>query len=318
MPYSSSKLKNALLQTLYYRSSVGFGSIRSLYRRAKLLDNSITYNYVRTWLHTQPTYTLHGRIIRKFKRRKVISMGLYYQMQADLIDVTNIRFSNNHYKYILTCIDVFSRRAFAVPIKRKTGLDVKLALCTIFKNYPPVKFFQVDSGTEFYNHHVRDYLRSLNTKMFSVYSDVKACLVERFNRTLRNAMYRYFTANNTTRYVDILSALVLSYNRKIHRSIGMAPLDVTHKNERSLWMKQYGDVFVRRRIVYKFNIGDNVRVTKLVNVFGKGYKAGFTSELFVIIDRIPSEPVTYRLRDKRGEQLSGVFYDDELKLHLPA
>ena len=51
----------------------------------------------------------------------------------------------------------------------------------------------------------------------------KARIVERFNRTLKSKLYRYFTAANTLKYVDILPKLVNQYNRTYHRSIKTTP-----------------------------------------------------------------------------------------------
>ena len=44
-------------------------------------------------------------------------------------------------------------------------------------------------------------------------------------------MWKYFTAKNTLKYMDVLQKLVYSYNHSRHRSIGMKPVDVTHENE---------------------------------------------------------------------------------------
>ena len=59
---------------------------------------------------------------------------------------------------------------------------------------------------------------------------VAASVAERFNRTLKEKMYRYFTAKHTRRYVDVLHDLVHAYNNTYHRSIGTAPVDVTPDN----------------------------------------------------------------------------------------
>ena len=56
--------------------------------------------------------------------------------------------------------------------------------------------------------------------------DLKAAVVERFNRTLKTKMFRYFTHVNTRRYLDVLDDLLHSYNNTHHRSIGMAPSEV--------------------------------------------------------------------------------------------
>jgi len=61
--------------------------------------------------------------------------------------------------------------------------------------------------------------------------DIKAAVVERYNRTLKTKMFKYFSHKNTLRYIDVLQDLVDSYNNTYHRSIGMAPNEVTSKNE---------------------------------------------------------------------------------------
>jgi len=61
--------------------------------------------------------------------------------------------------------------------------------------------------------------------------DLKAAVVERFNRTLKEKMFRYFTHKNTRRYTDVLEDLLHSYNNTYDRSIGMSPLEVNRDNE---------------------------------------------------------------------------------------
>ena len=82
---------------------------------------------------------------------------------------------------------------------------------------------------------------------FYTLGDAKASIVERFNRTLKSRLYRYFTAANTTQYLDILPSLVQRYNEDVHRSIGMVPKDVTVKNEAEVWQRLYGQVTKTRR-----------------------------------------------------------------------
>ena len=62
---------------------------------------------------------------------------------------------------------------------------------------------------------------------FSTFGDTKASVIERFNRTLKERLYRYLTAANTLKFVDVLPQVVQGYNTSWHRSIGRAPQDVT-------------------------------------------------------------------------------------------
>ena len=61
--------------------------------------------------------------------------------------------------------------------------------------------------------------------------ETKASIVERFNRTLKTRMWRYFTKHQSVRYIDVLHAFMRSYNNTYHRSIGMAPSEVTSANQ---------------------------------------------------------------------------------------
>ena len=80
------------------------------------------------WLETQKSYTLHQRIKTKFRRRTVLTRGLQYQYQADLVDYSKLKRDNSSYTFVLSIIDCFSQLAFEIPIKRKTGEEVAAAL----------------------------------------------------------------------------------------------------------------------------------------------------------------------------------------------
>ena len=71
-------------------------------------------------------------------------------------------------------------------------------------------------------------------------------------------MWKYFTTNNTLKYVNILPKLVRSYNNSRHRSIGMRPSDVNHANESIVWERLYGNE-ASKLVKYKFRIGDQVK-----------------------------------------------------------
>ena len=85
----------------------------------------------------------------------------------------------------------------------------------------------VDRGREFYNTDVQ--------KLFELYStenEEKSCVIERFNRTIKEKIFQYFSANNTRKYVDILELLAEQYNNTIHSSIKITPIEAIHeKNE---------------------------------------------------------------------------------------
>jgi len=308
-----------LLKRIYLdpANPASFGSIRNLYLTAKKLNPAITLNIVKNWLLGQNVYTLHGLTRQNFLRRKTLSKGLHYQMQIDLVDVSNIKKKKNH-TFLLTAIDVFSRKAFVIPLKSKHGPVIVEAMKQIFKQYPKPQNLQSDQGGEFFNKDFKRYLKSQNIRLFFTSSDTKASIVERFNRTLKSRMYKYFTANNTQSYLPILDDLVNAYNNRIHKSIGIAPNQVTKKNEKQVWNFQYKD-YLKKHIgnKFKFELNDTVRIAKLSKIFRKGYLSSFQEEYFKIQDRISSKPPTYKLLDMNGEIIQGSFYEQELQKVIP-
>jgi hypothetical protein len=91
---------------------------------------------VKPWLATQDAYTLHKPVRRIFPRRKTFAKGIDDLFQADLADMQNLSRYNDGYRFILTCVDVFSKRAFAIPLKDKRGPSVAEA----FEKYLVKKF----------------------------------------------------------------------------------------------------------------------------------------------------------------------------------
>ena len=101
-------------------------------------------------------------------------------------------------------------------------------------------------------------------------------MIERFNRTIKEKMFKYFSPNNTGKYVDVLDLLVNQYNNSIHPSLKMTPNDASRKeNENKIWRNLYAELG-GKTLSPKVVIGDNVRITKEKKIFDKGYTERWT------------------------------------------
>ena len=229
--------------------------------------------------------------------------------QCDLNDMQSLQKYNGGYRYILTVIDLFSRYAWAIPLKNKSADEVIKAFRSIFKKRKPLKLVS-DRGKEFNNHKLINYLSSKGVKYYVTNNpDVKAAVVERFNRTLKTKMYKYFTRNNTYNYVTVLPKLIQAYNNSIHSSIGVSPSDVNNANAFRIKLRQ---VITRPRSS-RYSVGDNVRVSRERMPFRKGYQRNFTTEIFRIGSILGGNRVpTYKLVDLNGQPIVGSFYEPEL------
>lgn len=285
-----------------------FGGVDALYRAS---HKKVSKEDIRKWLKGVDAYTLHKPIRKKFSTNRVMVYSMDQQWQADIADLSNLKSYNSQFRYILCVIDIFSKYAWAIPLKQKRGEDIVKAFEKIFLERIPSSL-QTDKGGEFMNVKFQKLLKWHNIKFFTTHNEAKASIVERFNRTLKTKMWKYFTSQNTYRYVDVLHHLMKSYNNTFHSSIKMTPAEVNKENEEQVWFTLYGDH------TYKipkcaFQVGDIVRISKFKRTFEKGYESNWSEELFKIVDCVKRNPPVYRIKDLMEEPVLGTFYKQELQ-----
>jgi len=307
--------KRDILNQLYYNPRTGFSGINDLIRKSELKHSD-----VKEFLQQQDIYSRHLPSRKKFPTRRVIVRGIDDQFQADLAEMIPYAKENDGYKYILTCIDIFSKYSWAIPLKNKTSDEVFRAFELIFKERAPSKM-QTDLGKEFYNSKVQALFKKHNIHHFSTKSNVKASVVERFNRTLKEKMWRYFSEVGTNKWNDVVDDLVYNYNNSYHNSIKMKPVDASEKkNETTVRRNLYGESLnsqtqpkdTNGTQMGRFHLGDKVRISKWKSIFSKGYLQNYTTELFTISKVLNTSPVTYKIKDSNDEEIEGIFYEPEL------
>jgi hypothetical protein len=115
---------------------------------------------------------------------------------------------NDGYKYLLAVIDVFSKYGWMRVLNCKSGIEVATALRDITDSSGrKPQLVWSDKGNEFYNQHVKSVV-----SIYSSENEEKSCIVERWNCTMKNVMFKYFTANNIYRYIDVIQEMVDRYN----------------------------------------------------------------------------------------------------------
>lgn len=290
------------------------GSLGGVERFAKA--NGLSVAKAEHILQSVLSHTLHKPRRRRFPTSPTLVFGPDEQWQMDLVDMQKLKRWNGGHKYLLTVIDVFSKRAWAEPLRSKSGPDMVRALDRLAQTLYPFQPLRVqtDEGKEFYNKWVQAWFKNKGWHHFSTAGDAKAAVVERWHRTLKERMYRYFTAHNTLKYVDVLKDLIDEYNRTPHRSLGMAPVEVTEQNAPALFERLYGKFLKRGKVRKILRVGDRVRLNKKHKAFGKGYLPGWTEEVFQVssVDR-HLRPITYKIQEWDNTPVKGTFYAQDLQ-----
>jgi len=255
---------------------------------------------------------LHKRARRNFQTRKTITTFINDLWQADLVIMDKLTKYNKGFRYYLAVIDTFSKVGYAEPVKKKNAEEVTLAFEVILKRARAApKNLQTDQGTEFFNKRFKTLMEKHSINHYHTWSDKKAAIVERWNRTVKERIYKQFTKENTLNWINILQNVVDGYNSSKHSTIGMAPREVKESN--SQIVRQRLDVPKTSIKKPKFKLNQWVRLSRYKNIFEKGYEGNWTEELFQIIEIKNTVPTTYIVKDERGEKVSGSFYEQELQ-----
>ena len=233
---------------------------------------------------------------------------------ADLADVSKFNQYNEGNNFLLLVIDTFNKYGWIIPLKNKEGKTVVEAFKTIFKEGRIPKKLWTDKGGEFYNGNMDNLRKLYDIELYSTENEEKSSIVERWIRTMKEKMFKYFTENNTYRYIEALPELVEDYNNTIHSSTKLTPIEASKKkNELTVWRNLYPDRYKINNLTPKFSVGDEVRISKKKKVFEKGYTTKWTEEIFTIKEIRETNPITYKLEDLQGKEIKGTFYEPELQ-----
>ena len=197
MEISQSEINN-VLQNLYTNPSYpgSFSGLENIFHVLRKQGHKFKKHDVKNWIKGKDAYTLHHPRRNIYPRNKIIVAGIDDTWQIDLADMSNICKENDNYKFLLVCIDVFSKFVAIEPTKNKEAGSVCKAMLNIFertKRKP--KQIQSDDFIKLF----QKFFKQQNIRYYSTRSEMKACIVERFFRS-------------SHRYIDNLQNFVDAYN----------------------------------------------------------------------------------------------------------
>lgn len=290
--------------------------------RVKEHSRGRTYDSVERDLEQLDSFTRQRQKSRPRTYNPFLIHAPREQIQMDLIDISALWRQNKGVRFLLVAIDCFTRKAAVVGIRKKSAEKTLEAIKIVLETQlPPLpKSVVFDRGSEFMNAKVREYLQNLGVKQFNPTGFHKAALAERFNRSLQSLIYKYLTDRNSKRYIDVLPALVQTYNSRKHRSIGMSPneaeLEHNHARVREILGVHHGEALKQRRKP-RYAVGDRVRIKEhRLNPknFRRGYKQQFSSDIYKIYEVKTNLPIVmYKVESEDGRKLRPSFYDSELQ-----
>ena len=262
-------------------------------------------------------YTLHTQKRVNYKRVKIYVTRRNQQWSIDLADLNNLSRYNNQYRYMLVCVDVYSRYAVVKLLKTKSARNVGNKFEEILREHGIPEKVQSDEGTEFST--IKKKLApQYGFQLFSTYNrETKAVHAERFIRTIKEMVQRSLTTLNLKhRFIQYLPLIVERYNESPHRGIfGATPYDLYVKGKTLSRYKLLKRMLNKSRPTRNLlHAGDRVRLSRIKNnIFEKSSLQRWVREKFIVAKVLITDPVTYELHDKKGEKIHGIFYREELQ-----
>lgn len=270
---------------------------------------------IQEFLRKNSTSSMFRQVRHHYPRRRIKAYYPYQIMMSDTINYRRYAMPHNrNYKYIMVLIDVFSKRAVALPLKRLRDFDALLVLKNMITELPDIpKTIITDLGTEYYNSKVKNLFKQYGIKHYSIRGKHKACVAERFIKTLKGRLERYFWEKKTHNWIDVLPQFIENYNNTYHRSIKMAPVEVNDNNRKEVFATMYPKL--KDNTPPRLNKGDTVRILISKNIFEKGYTRSWSEEIYVIEKAFSDSSVDYyRIADLQGNTLPRNKYYWELNI----
>ena len=241
---------------------------------------------------------------------------------------------NDGYSYFSVFIDIFSRFLYTYPLKSLSGIEMTKTFERLIneKGVKPKKL-RSDQGSEYKNKEFERFLEQENIDHIFTFYETKANFAERVIKTIKLKIFKYFSNEETFRWINILSDLTNGYNDSIHRSIRMSPRDAKSSDPYKVWKNQYGKINypksyfsaqkikknlisgIQGRKKFKYNITDRVKIPYMKKSFDREYSEKWTGEIFTVIDRkINQNQPMYQLKDYNNDVIEGYFYEPELQI----
>jgi hypothetical protein len=278
-------------------------NIQKLLKLVKSAGITATINDIKTFLNRRVAIQ-QTKITKKTKTNKghIVSFKAFDLLGMDIFVLDKYSKQNKGYGYIFAVVDVFSRKAYAYPMKHKTLEDTTAALKQFFHE-PDVKKYKTgfsvivsDSDSAFLGGNDKgddkDFQKVL-TDNNCIHDTVPIgdhnalAIVDRWARTLKTILTKVFLENGNTKWNDELDTIVDNYNNTPHDTLDdhtpnealkdeAVRIEVMHdnmdKNKKNAQLQAKGS---------DLSIGDHVRVS-IANFFKKGTEPRWSDEIYTV------------------------------------
>ena len=309
------------MEDKYYSNEPwSFGGVK----RIKSHNPEFSQEEINDFLNKSEVYS---RFQKHRKARKYSPIFVYTKrelFQADVVFFTDPAMVkvNAGFKYLFTCVDCFSKMAWIFPMTRNTCQNVMTSFKKILQRCgkKPDRL-NSDRGSELICKEFKIFLKQQNIHHYLAYSLRKCPIIERFNLTIQDILYKIMAHERTLQWTSYLSQAMDIYLKRKHMTTGMSPIEAEKDENQDKVRSNLLTYFYKRGLKKrkpKFRKNETVRIWKKRGTFQRGYDEDFSREFFTIAEVKVNLPVPrYILQDSKGETIEEAFFEDELRKFDP-
>ena len=271
---------NELLNKLYYKDLIMSGS-NELYKKAKEVHPKITMKFVKEWLSNQQSAQMNNKPVKK-NEFKPIYAEQPYSFQIDLTFFPRYKKQNSEYYVLFTAININTRFGYAYYAKDKEMTTI-LKFIKDMEKKTEINVIETDKGSEFNNSEFKKFCEENNIILDLIKSDSnKLGIINRWHRTIKEKLVKYFDSFDTVRWIDIIDKIVYNYNHTKNRGIGYKPIEVNDFIENMIRQKKKLEGENIRSNEKEYQVGQYVRELTDKNIFDDKMKSKYSNEIYEI------------------------------------
>ena len=274
------------MEELFYQYN--YPSIEKFKKILKDNNVKVSNQEITDFINNQKSSQLH-KPVQNIKENKkfIFALSPFQMVQIDLLDYQKYSKQNKGYNFILIAIDIFTRLAYACPIKNKKPESVLEAFESF--DIKPLSIFH-DSGNEYKG----VFLKYLNDNdIVDLKADIgdhnSLGVIDRFSKTFKTIVSKYMTINDTTKYYPEINKIIKSYNNTPHNSLNnIKPDDIIDNKENYdtvndiNFAKMKFNKSVMKKSINNFKVGSYVRIKLKKELFKKGYEVTYSKKSYQI------------------------------------
>ena len=217
--------------------------------------------------------------------------------------------SNRGYRYVLVVVGKFSKFGWTVSLKKAQSIKNSFENFLLSLKRKP-NLIESDRRKKLCSNVFQNILKNNNIKYYSRNTYLRAVFAERFNRTITNLLKKLVLEKGHGNWVDALPIIVKQYNKRIHSSTKLTPIQAGLEKNEGFAYNILSDK--RKRIEPKIQVEVLLRTVDLNKTFSKSDTTNWSHNSYKITEIINDALPSYHIDNLKGRYNESLLKNDRV------